>query len=179
MRDCRYRSCRSRSWRPAPIEQHRRLRASTSISRLSSTRRDRPGVPKGVMLTHANIVAATTSINGYLQNREDDTILDVLPLSFDYGLYQLFLAMQGRCARTAGAVVRLPDGDAGADGARASHRAADRANGRRASPEARSRAVRPERAALHHQHGRRAATGSHSRRCASGCRTSASTRCTV
>jgi long-chain acyl-CoA synthetase len=52
------------------------------------------GLPKGVMMTHANIVAATTSINGYLQNREDDTILDVLPLSFDYGLYQLFLAMQ-------------------------------------------------------------------------------------
>ena len=46
------------------------------------------------MMTHANILAATTSINGYLQNRADDTILDVLPLSFDYGLYQLFLAMQ-------------------------------------------------------------------------------------
>jgi long-chain acyl-CoA synthetase len=52
------------------------------------------GRPKGVMMTHANILAATTSINGYLQNRSDDTILDVLPLSFDYGLYQLFLAMQ-------------------------------------------------------------------------------------
>jgi amino acid adenylation domain-containing protein len=52
------------------------------------------GRPKGVMMTHGNILAATTSINGYLQNRRDDTILDVLPLSFDYGLYQLFLAMQ-------------------------------------------------------------------------------------
>ena len=52
------------------------------------------GRPKGVMMTHANILAATTSINGYLQNQSDDTILDVLPLSFDYGLYQLFLAMQ-------------------------------------------------------------------------------------
>jgi long-chain acyl-CoA synthetase len=52
------------------------------------------GRPKGVMMTHANILAATTSINTYLQNRSDDTILDVLPLSFDYGLYQLFLAMQ-------------------------------------------------------------------------------------
>jgi long-chain acyl-CoA synthetase len=52
------------------------------------------GRPKGVMMTHANILAATSSINGYLQNRCDDTILDVLPLSFDYGLYQLFLAMQ-------------------------------------------------------------------------------------
>jgi long-chain acyl-CoA synthetase len=52
------------------------------------------GRPKGVMMTHANILAATTSINSYLQNGPDDAILDVLPLSFDYGLYQLFLAMQ-------------------------------------------------------------------------------------
>jgi long-chain acyl-CoA synthetase len=52
------------------------------------------GRPKGVTLSHANIVAATTSINAYLKNTPDDVILDVLPLSFDYGLYQLFLAFQ-------------------------------------------------------------------------------------
>jgi long-chain acyl-CoA synthetase len=52
------------------------------------------GIPKGVMLTHLNIVSATTSINGYLHNTSDDVILDVLPLSFDYGLYQLFIAAQ-------------------------------------------------------------------------------------
>lgn len=52
------------------------------------------GRPKGVTLTHANIVSATTSINDYLQNGPADTILNVLPLSFDYGLYQLFLAFQ-------------------------------------------------------------------------------------
>jgi long-chain acyl-CoA synthetase len=52
------------------------------------------GRPKGVMMTHASVLAATSSINSYLQNRSDDTILDLLPLSFDYGLYQLFLAMQ-------------------------------------------------------------------------------------
>ena len=50
------------------------------------------GKPKGVMLSHANIVSATASINGYLRNGTEDVILDVLPLSFDYGLYQLFLA---------------------------------------------------------------------------------------
>lgn len=50
------------------------------------------GRPKGVVLTHLNMVAAATSIGGYLGNTEDDVILDVLPLSFDYGLYQLFLA---------------------------------------------------------------------------------------
>ena len=56
------------------------------------------GRPKGVMLTHANMVAAATSIDGYLQNTSDDVILDVLPLSFDYGLYQALLAFKvGAC----------------------------------------------------------------------------------
>ena len=52
------------------------------------------GGPKGVMLTHANILSATCSINSYLGNGPTDVILNVLPLSFDYGLYQLFLAFQ-------------------------------------------------------------------------------------
>ncbi|MER3484812.1 MAG: AMP-dependent synthetase, partial [Chloroflexota bacterium] len=52
------------------------------------------GMPKGVMSAHRNVLAATTSINGYLHNTPRDVILDVLPLSFDYGLYQIFLAFQ-------------------------------------------------------------------------------------
>ena len=50
------------------------------------------GIPKGVMLTHLNITSAAGSINEYLGTRTDDVILNVLPLAFDYGLYQLFLA---------------------------------------------------------------------------------------
>ncbi len=50
------------------------------------------GEPKGVMLTHLNMVSAATSIVQYLENREDDIILNVLPLSFDYGLYQVLMA---------------------------------------------------------------------------------------
>jgi amino acid adenylation domain-containing protein len=50
--------------------------------------------PKGVMLTHLNIVAAATSIGDYLGNTSEDVILNVLPLSFDYGLYQIFLAFK-------------------------------------------------------------------------------------
>jgi long-chain acyl-CoA synthetase len=50
------------------------------------------GRPKGVMLTHLNIVSAATSITMYLENRPDDIILSVLPLSFDYGLYQVLMA---------------------------------------------------------------------------------------
>jgi amino acid adenylation domain-containing protein len=52
------------------------------------------GNPKGVMLTHLNIVAAATSITTYLENTPDDVILNVLPLSFDYGLYQVLMGLK-------------------------------------------------------------------------------------
>ncbi len=52
------------------------------------------GQPKGVMLTHLNIVSAATSITTYLENPSDDIILNVLPLSFDYGLYQVLMAFK-------------------------------------------------------------------------------------
>jgi acyl-CoA synthetase (AMP-forming)/AMP-acid ligase II len=52
------------------------------------------GHPKGVMLTHLNIVSAATSITTYLENTSDDIILNVLPLSFDYGLYQVLMAFK-------------------------------------------------------------------------------------
>jgi amino acid adenylation domain-containing protein len=50
------------------------------------------GDPKGVMSDHSNVVFAVEAITGYLENREDDILLNVLPLSFDYGLYQLLMA---------------------------------------------------------------------------------------
>jgi amino acid adenylation domain-containing protein len=52
------------------------------------------GNPKGVMLTHLNMVSAATSITTYLGNTPDDIILNVLPLSFDYGLYQVLMAFK-------------------------------------------------------------------------------------
>jgi amino acid adenylation domain-containing protein len=52
------------------------------------------GNPKGVMMTHQNMVAASTSITTYLENTERDIILNVLPLSFDYGLYQVLMSAQ-------------------------------------------------------------------------------------
>ena len=50
------------------------------------------GEPKGVVSAHYNVVAAATSITTYLKNRDDDIILNTLPLSFDYGLYQALMA---------------------------------------------------------------------------------------
>jgi len=50
------------------------------------------GEPKGVMSAHYNMVAVARSIIQYIGNTEDDIIMDVLPLSFDYGLYQVLMA---------------------------------------------------------------------------------------
>ena len=52
------------------------------------------GNPKGVMLTHLNMVSAATSITTYLENVEDDIIFSCLPLSFDYGLYQVLMTFK-------------------------------------------------------------------------------------
>ncbi|MSP59483.1 MAG: AMP-dependent synthetase [Myxococcales bacterium] len=52
------------------------------------------GDPKGVMLTHHNMVSAAESITTYLENRAEDIVLSVLPLSFDYGLYQWLMVNQ-------------------------------------------------------------------------------------
>lgn len=51
------------------------------------------GIPKGVMLTHRNMVTAVNSITHYLGNIPDDIILNYLPLSFDYGLYQVLMSV--------------------------------------------------------------------------------------
>jgi acyl-CoA ligase (AMP-forming) (exosortase A-associated) len=50
------------------------------------------GRPKGVVLSHRNMVAGAKSVAGYLENRADDTLLAVLPLSFDAGFSQLTTA---------------------------------------------------------------------------------------
>ncbi|MEO5372957.1 MAG: acyl--CoA ligase [Alphaproteobacteria bacterium] len=47
------------------------------------------GQPKGVMLTHRTIGNNVWSISSYLGNVADDVVLCVLPLSFDYGLFQI------------------------------------------------------------------------------------------
>ncbi|KGJ91143.1 acyl-CoA ligase (AMP-forming), exosortase A system-associated [Colwellia psychrerythraea] len=57
------------------------------------------GLPKGIMLSHKNIVLGAKSVGQYLQLTADDNILAVLPLSFDYGLNQLTscLLVGARC----------------------------------------------------------------------------------
>jgi acyl-CoA ligase (AMP-forming) (exosortase A-associated) len=50
------------------------------------------GLPKGVVLSHRNMVAGAQSVAHYLENRPDDVLLAALPLSFDAGFSQLTTA---------------------------------------------------------------------------------------
>jgi acyl-CoA ligase (AMP-forming) (exosortase A-associated) len=50
------------------------------------------GRPKGVMLTSSNMWLGAESVASYLGLTEDDRLLGVLPLSFDYGQNQLLSA---------------------------------------------------------------------------------------
>jgi long-chain acyl-CoA synthetase len=49
------------------------------------------GQPKGVMLTHRNLVNTTAAIATYLGNTPDDVVMCVLPLSHTYGLCQVLV----------------------------------------------------------------------------------------
>lgn len=51
------------------------------------------GNPKGVMLSHQNMVFAQGSLVEYLRLSESDVIINFLPLAFDYGLYQALMAV--------------------------------------------------------------------------------------
>lgn len=51
------------------------------------------GFPKGVMMTHQSMVFTSWSLIEYLRLTENERIMLVLPLAFDYGLYQLIMAI--------------------------------------------------------------------------------------
>lgn len=56
------------------------------------------GQPKGVSLSHRNMVEGAKSVAKYLNNTPSDRLLAVLPFSFDYGLSQLTTAFSvGAC----------------------------------------------------------------------------------
>jgi len=50
------------------------------------------GMPKGVVLSHRNLLTGARSVSAYLENTPEDRILAVLPLSFDAGFSQLTTA---------------------------------------------------------------------------------------
>ncbi|GEP01160.1 AMP-binding protein [Methylobacterium haplocladii] len=66
------------------------------------------GLPKGVMLSHENLLAGTRIVRTYLGITADERILSVLPFSFDYGLNQLLTSVE-QGARLVLLNVRLGD----------------------------------------------------------------------
>lgn len=52
------------------------------------------GNPKGVMHTHQSMTFALGSLIEYLRLEHDHVMLNVLPFAFDYGLYQLLMAVE-------------------------------------------------------------------------------------
>lgn len=57
------------------------------------------GKPKGVVLSHRNMVSGAISVASYLGNTASDRLLAILPLSFDAGFSQLTTAFHtGACA---------------------------------------------------------------------------------
>jgi acyl-CoA ligase (AMP-forming) (exosortase A-associated) len=57
------------------------------------------GLPKGVVLSHRNMVSGARSVSQYLENTPSDRILCVLPFSFDAGFSQITTAFSaGACA---------------------------------------------------------------------------------
>lgn len=50
------------------------------------------GMPKGVMLSHHNLLSGAQIVSDYLNLTERDIIISLLPFSFDYGLNQLLTA---------------------------------------------------------------------------------------
>ncbi len=50
------------------------------------------GLPKGVCVSHRNLVTGAQSVASYLDQRADDVLLAALPLSFDAGFSQLTTA---------------------------------------------------------------------------------------
>jgi acyl-CoA ligase (AMP-forming) (exosortase A-associated) len=52
------------------------------------------GLPKGVMLSHRNLLAGCRIVRTYLGITPEERILSILPFSFDYGLNQLLTSVE-------------------------------------------------------------------------------------
>lgn len=77
---------------PSPPPQ---LRAATNVDlAMLVYTSGSTGQPKGVMMLHQNVAAAATSITTYLESSADDIVMSVLPISFDYGLYQVLMTFK-------------------------------------------------------------------------------------
>ncbi|GAA4360141.1 acyl-CoA ligase (AMP-forming), exosortase A system-associated [Kangiella marina] len=77
---------------PAATSPRHRRRISRDLAAILYTSGS-TGQPKGVCLSHHNLIAGAQSVSQYLHNSAEDVLLAVLPLSFDYGLSQVTTAL--------------------------------------------------------------------------------------
>ncbi|MEO6501006.1 MAG: acyl-CoA ligase (AMP-forming), exosortase A system-associated [Jatrophihabitantaceae bacterium] len=90
-RDSALDSGQTTSWEQlcaGPAEHDREPVIDTDLAAIFYTSGSTGG-PKGVVLTHRNLIAGAQSVAGYLEHSQDDVVLSVLPLSFDAGFSQL------------------------------------------------------------------------------------------
>lgn len=66
------------------------------------------GAPKGVLLSHSNVLAALRAITAYLEITPEDRILCVPPMFLDYGVYQVLFALYARATLYVGSGITNP-----------------------------------------------------------------------
>lgn len=87
--DCRYTVS---SWPAAGEDEAAAARAIDADMAAILYTSGSTGQPKGVVLSHRNLIAGGESVSHYLGNNPDDVILSALPFSFDAGFSQLTTA---------------------------------------------------------------------------------------
>lgn len=55
------------------------------------------GFPKGIVITHRNLIDGARVVSNYLSLKEDDVISGILSFNLDYGLNQIFCALYKTC----------------------------------------------------------------------------------
>jgi acyl-CoA synthetase (AMP-forming)/AMP-acid ligase II len=66
------------------------------------------GKPKGVLLTHSNVMSSLRAISTYLEITEEDHIACVPPMFLDYGLYQVLFVLFTNCQLVLASDMRNP-----------------------------------------------------------------------